>query len=122
MGHALIGKTLYVVSHLVKDINELVGPRGHGEMVALPALNGLHGEDLENTFCGRDERPSNLEKELLTWGKGDSLLLRVTGGEREEEDEESDEKNQKRFHRTGNHYHENTKVRKHKIEKEYRSQ
>jgi hypothetical protein len=64
-------------------------------VVTLPAVNGLHREDLKNTFCGRDESPTNFEKELLTGGKWDWLLLRMTWGEREREDEEIDEKNQK---------------------------
>ena len=62
-------------------------------MVALPAVHSLHGKDLENTFGCGDERPSHLEEELLTGGKGDSLLLRSAWRERDKEEQKIQKKN-----------------------------
>jgi hypothetical protein len=74
MGHALIGKSLDTVPHLVEDINELVSPRSHGKVVALHTVNGFHRQDLQDAIGCRDKSPSHLEEEFLTRRKRDSLL------------------------------------------------
>jgi hypothetical protein len=84
-------------------------------VVTLHAVNGLHGKDLENTFGRRDERPSHLEEELLTGGKGDLLLLRSAWRKRERDDEKTDDRNREKLHKRIK-----TSLRKH--EKNYLSQ